>query len=169
MRQVLEDWGLTRNEDRSTSVGPLDIPGLVGASALEMDHRLGSMGRSILARRPSIYASWIRHRVRLGVAKLLAERWVSWPLVLLVATIPYLLLRARRRPQPVTRDSTGALAVTALSFISVGFFIAHLGVVVLVHYPKDRYATAMAFLVPSLLVAALFELWRWVLAAPSER
>ena len=163
-RLVMEDLGRTLAEDRSTDLGPMDIPGIMGPTALEMDERLVALGRAAIRERPLVYLKWILDAVRLSVAKTLSEPLIPVLCALLALSTPALMVRAARRPALLERPwADRALATLALVLVATVYFLGHSLIVALVHWPKDRYATAANLLLPAALAAGLFELWRWIL------
>lgn len=161
---VLEERGRTLREDRSTDLGPLDIPGIMGPTALEMDSRLGRLGRAAIRARPLIYAKWVADAIRLGVLKVYRDRWLNILLSLLVLSIPLLLVRASRDATLFQRDgSDRVLGLLGLTLVAGFYFLGHTVMIALVHWPKDRYAVAANLLLPAVAGAGLVELWRWIL------
>lgn len=163
-RIVLEEEGRIWNEDLSTDLGPLDVPGMIGPTALQIDARLGEFGKSAIRRRPALYLKWIYDGFSTAVRKALDDTWLRLLLLLTALSIPPLLLRLRTDPALARRDrSEGGRTVLAVALLGLTYFMGHTLVIILIHWPKDRYAVAANLLLPSILAAGLFEIWRRIL------
>ncbi len=157
MKILYEEWG-------REAEGPMDVPGMMGPTALAMDERLGELGRALIARRPYLYVKFVWAAFRIGVKFLFEDRLVRFLSLLLALSVPAVLIRAVRGSTfPDRRWRDRAPAFQGLLAIATVYFLGHNGAIALVSIPLDRYAVAANLLVPSALAVGLFELWRWIL------
>ncbi|MCB1056042.1 MAG: hypothetical protein KDD11_11110, partial [Acidobacteria bacterium] len=133
--------------------------------AAALNRNLSELSRSILERRPLLYAKWVLGGFGTGTGKAWKSRWVHWPgsaLLLLGAAAGGLHLRYRRRPEedppPDRAALPGRLRWTwrsaAMAVVAAGYFAVGLGLVVLVEVPFDRYMVALTLLLPGALLTA---------------
>lgn len=157
MKILYEEWG-------REAEGPMDVPGMMGPTALAMDERLGELGRALIARRPLLYVKFVWAAFKIGVSILLEDRLVRLLSFLLALSIPAALIRAVRGSKlPSRRWRDRAPAFQGLLAVATVYFLGHNGAIALVSIPLDRYAVAANLLFPSALAVGLFELWRWIL------
>lgn len=163
-RFVVAEEGRTLAADGSTDLGPRDIPGMIGPTALAVDLRLVDLGKAAIRARPLVYLKWVVAAVRLGLAKVAMEPLVPALTGLLAFSLLPLLVRASRDPALLGRPwAERSLGVFGLFLVAGIYFLGHTTIIALIHWPKDRYAVAASLLLPSALAAGLFELWRWIL------
>lgn len=152
----------SRAADRPFEGLPPDWP-------VEVNRRLGGLARQIVWRRPVLFLHWIREALVYGTEQLARWLWIVWPALLLLVSLPLALLRlvaGRALPPPDDAKRVGALLTLVL--MACGYFTASLLSVSLVSFPFARYFLSMTLLLPSALVALLFETWRWI-GRPSAR
>ncbi len=162
--------------ESALAIGPLearqieqsDRPPLAGGLARAINDLFEGFSKSVIQRKPRLYAKWVGDSFRYGLDRTSQDGWIRWPMLALAATLPFLLL-ARHNAQSMARKpatAPGAVAgVYALCLLGLAFFLCKLLLISLFSWPWDRYLFAGELFVPSALSAGLFALWRHLLGA----
>ncbi len=145
------------------------VPPLAGEAVFTINRAFATLSRDIVIRRPLLYVKWVYDSLTDGVGMTFQCPTFSQLMTLLVLSIPVLLIRMPWRDSaPGLELEDRALRMCVLAYVAVSYFLAKLLLIVLVSVPYDRHVLpAMAFL-PCVLAAGLFELWRRILAPPTE-
>lgn len=155
---VFKDRGIASLEE----LEPWDLPGMMGPTALEMDRRLGALGKEVLRRRPRLYLKWITDGLEMGFSKTWKYWQVRWSLGLLAASAAasiFLRVFASARVQPPGQRRV-ALGIAG---VCVLYWFGHLMISVLVVWPMDRYMDAAILPLPgAFAMLALALLWPWL-------
>lgn len=149
---------------------PMDVPGLIGESALEIDYELGQLAKEIIRQRPRLYARWVLTGIPHGLGEVFSCGWDRLLFGLLLASFFLAAARAVRDPAmlaTVLPPERFAL-VFGLALVAAVFLLGNLLVVVPVHFLKHRYAVGATLLVPAAIGALLFESWRVITALRSS-
>jgi len=155
IREELEATGGALNTRR------LDRPDFL---VVEGNRRLGRLAKSIVLRRPGSYLRWVRNSLGHGLASLADVALIRWSFILLVASLPWTLLR-RHLDTSLSAGEKSARwqALAGLAVLAVGYFAAYLLLVSLVSFPFPRYFISIVLFLPPLMVALVFESCRIIL------
>jgi hypothetical protein len=130
---------------------------------VEADRRLTRLSLAVLRARPEVYLAWLRLGWRSSLAATGADPWVWVPALLLAASLVGAagLDRSRRvRAMPAEAGRLGpGRPAWGLLLASLGYFLAALGLVLLVEVPYARYLAAAELLLPGALAATAVEVW----------
>ncbi len=129
------------------------------------DELLGGVAVEILARRPRLYLQWVRDAHLYGLAQLGDDAALKALAVLVLGSLPVLVVARRRHRRGPSGRSAAGRPLLALGALGTGYFVTYLALVSLVSYPFARYFVSTTLLLPSVLAAALFEIWRRILVA----
>lgn len=143
------------------------FPPLAGELARAINDRMASFSKWLIGRQPMLYVKWVSDAFLYGLGRIGACSVVTWLVLALAASMPFLYLSRRYRSSPRTarppwRRSEAAFCVYGLFLLGVGFLVGKLAQMVVVIWPWDRYLFAALLFLPSALGAALFEVWRGV-------
>lgn len=142
-----------------------DRPPLEGDLARAMNDYFQGFGTTLIDAKPELYRKWVVDGYLYGLDRITRNGWIRWPILAIVASVPFLLgARARAGPDRPRADPRG---VYALFLLGLGFFLSELLLISIVSWPWDRYLFGAALFLPSALSATLFALWRDVLHRPS--
>ncbi len=145
-----------------------NVPPLAGEAVFEINRGLTELSREVILRRPLLYGKWIRDGFKAGLGMTFQCMLFGQLAILLVASIPILLLRARRAGGGGDRElEDRMLRLCVLAHIGVSYFLAKLLLIVMVSVPYERHVFPAMALLPCVLAAGLYELWRWILMAPA--
>ncbi len=153
-----------RSETRAAGIQDGVRDGLPTTWAVEANRALTDLARQILRRRAGLYLSWVKASVRYGMRQLGAWPWIVWPSLLLFVSIPLAVLEVAVSPR--RRDPEAELRARSLicfTFGAVTFFCAYIGLIALISFPFQRYFVSAVILLPSMLVALLYETWTLVM------
>ena len=124
---------------------------LVGDSTLDINTFLLGLSRSIIARQPADYATWIGKATRQAVRKVffdLFQHPVS--LSLLLASIILFLTAPVRASPPADAMSPSAL-VRLMAVVSISYALLNLACTIPLVPPRERITDAAALWAPALL------------------
>ena len=149
---------------------PMDVPGLIGESALEIDYELGRLGKEIIAQLPLLYTRWVLSGIPHGLGKVFTCGWDRLLFGLLL--ISFFVAAARVVADPAMLATIlppeRFARVYGLALIAAVFLLGNLLIVVPMHFLKHRYAVGATLLIPAIVGVLLFECWR-VALAPGSR
>lgn len=124
---------------------------VVGDSPLEINSFLSSLSRSIIARQPADYATWLGKATRQAVRKVFFDL-LQYPvsLSLLLASI-VLYLTAPVRAAPGTDANTSLAMVRLMAVFAVSYAVLNLACTIPFVPPRERMTDAAALWAPALL------------------